>query len=186
MCGVPDLAEHRREVEDRADGEDRGEPEVVDLAALAVAASAQLAQEQKQDRRSERREEDREEAHARHAAARAGLIRLNRISQGANVHPVALRDLRKKYEDHLRRWASRDGDQNEGQPPASDNERQATSYRGLRAEMIQAERDEVVTLRDQGRIGDDIMRRIQRDLDLEIMLLEAAEDNAPETPYDLA
>jgi CPA1 family monovalent cation:H+ antiporter len=131
-------------------------------------------------------EEDREEAHARHAAARAGLIRLNRISQGANVHPVALRDLRKKYEDHLRRWASRDGDQNEGQPPASDNERQATSYRGLRAEMIQAERDEVVTLRDQGRIGDDIMRRIQRDLDLEIMLLESAEDDAPETPYDLA
>ena len=39
-------------------------------------------------------------------------------------------------------------------------------------------------LRDDGEIGDEVLRRIQRDLDLETMLLESAEDDAPESPYD--
>jgi hypothetical protein len=42
----------------------------------------------------------------------------------------------------------------------------------------------VVDLRDRGVIGDDVMRRIQRDLDLETMMLEAADDGAPESPYE--
>jgi len=33
----------------------------------------------------------------------------------------------------------------------------------------------VIDLRDRGVIGDDVMRRIQRDLDLETMLLETSE-----------
>jgi hypothetical protein len=42
-----------------------------------------------------------------------------------------------------------------------------------------------VGLRDQGVIGDDVPRRVQRDLDLETMLLESAEDDAPRSPYEL-
>ena len=33
-------------------------------------------------------------------------------------------------------------------------------------------------------IGDEVLRRVQRDLDLETMLLESGEDDAPESPYD--
>jgi hypothetical protein len=29
-----------------------------------------------------------------------------------------------------------------------------------------------------------VLRRVQRDLDLETMLLESGEDDAPESPYD--
>ena len=32
-------------------------------------------------------------------------------------------------------------------------------------------------------IGDDVMHRIQRELDLETMVLEAGEDDAPDSPY---
>jgi hypothetical protein len=51
--------------------------------------------------------------------------------------------------------------------------------------MIEDERKAVVGLRDQGVIGDDVMRRVQRDLDLETMLLESAEDDAPQSPYEV-
>ena len=50
--------------------------------------------------------------------------------------------------------------------------------------MIDAERGAVVGLRDKGDIGDEVLRRVQRDLDLETMLLESGEDDAPESPYD--
>lgn len=41
--------------------------------------------------------------------------------------------------------------------------------------MIDAELDTVLDLRDQGAIDDTVMRRIQRDLDFEAMMLEARE-----------
>ena len=39
--------------------------------------------------------------------------------------------------------------------------------------MIEAEREAVIRLRDDGRISDDVMRRVERDLDLEELRLEA-------------
>jgi hypothetical protein len=42
----------------------------------------------------------------------------------------------------------------------------------------------VLKLRDEGAIGDEVLRRVQRDLDLETMLLDSGEDDAPESPYD--
>jgi hypothetical protein len=50
--------------------------------------------------------------------------------------------------------------------------------------MIEDEREALVRLRDQGVIGDDVLRRVQRDLDLETMLIESAEDGAPQSPYE--
>jgi hypothetical protein len=41
--------------------------------------------------------------------------------------------------------------------------------------MIQGEQQAVVNLRDRDVIGDDVMRRIQHDLDLEAILLGAPE-----------
>jgi hypothetical protein len=42
----------------------------------------------------------------------------------------------------------------------------------------------VVRLRDQSVIGDDVLRRVQRDLDLETVLLDSGEDGAPSSPYE--
>ena len=41
--------------------------------------------------------------------------------------------------------------------------------------MLTAEQDAILGLRDDEVIADDVMRRIQRDLDLEAMLLETSE-----------
>jgi hypothetical protein len=41
--------------------------------------------------------------------------------------------------------------------------------------MIDAERSALLDLRDRDVIGDDVMRRIQRDLDLELVLLDTRE-----------
>jgi hypothetical protein len=41
--------------------------------------------------------------------------------------------------------------------------------------MLAAEQRELTDLRDRGVIGDDVMRRIRRELDMETMLLETGE-----------
>ncbi|MFL5516165.1 MAG: hypothetical protein ACJ8DJ_08410 [Gemmatimonadales bacterium] len=63
-------------------------------------------------------------------------------------------------------------------------ERLALAYRSLRAAMIEDERKALVRLRDEGVIGDDVLRRVQRDLDLETVLLESGADGAPQSPYE--
>jgi len=50
--------------------------------------------------------------------------------------------------------------------PAGPDETSA-AYRRLRRELLQAERDEVVRMRDRGEIGDQVLHRFQRGLDLE-------------------
>jgi hypothetical protein len=41
--------------------------------------------------------------------------------------------------------------------------------------MLDAEQEELLRMRDDDVIGDDVMRRLQRDLDLEQLLLESPE-----------
>lgn len=55
------------------------------------------------------------------------------------------------------------------------DEKRAREYSRIRQAMIDAEQNTILDLRDRGVIADDVMRRIQRDLDLESMLLETSE-----------
>jgi CPA1 family monovalent cation:H+ antiporter len=48
-------------------------------------------------------------------------------------------------------------------------------YRRIRLEMIAAERKEMVRLRNDSELSDNVMRRIQQELDLEEMLLSTSE-----------
>jgi Na+/H+ antiporter len=140
------------------------------------------------------REDRSEEAHARRVAAEVGLRRLEEVARQGGVDPGALGDIRSKYGKSLRQWATRDRHQH-GALDADHRglsavdgegaERYAASYRSLRTAMIAAERRAIIDLRDRGTIGDDVMRRVQRELDLETMLLESADDDAPESPYDV-
>ncbi len=50
--------------------------------------------------------------------------------------------------------------------------------------MLAAGQDAILGLRDDGVIADDVMRRIQRELDLETMLLETS-DSVSETVSDI-
>jgi monovalent cation/hydrogen antiporter len=134
-----------------------------------------------------------EEAHARRVAAEVGLRQLDEEGRRDGVDPEMVRYLRRKYAARVDQWSARDRDAH-GADDAEHRalagrdgtgaEREATGYRRLRSAMIDAERRAIVKLRDQGAIGDEVLRRVQRDLDLETMLLEAGEEGAPESPYD--
>ena len=52
-------------------------------------------------------------------------------------------------------------------------EKRSLKYQKLRRELIDAERHAVVELRNAGEISDEVMRRVERDLDLEVSRLDA-------------
>jgi monovalent cation/hydrogen antiporter len=51
-------------------------------------------------------------------------------------------------------------------------EERSAAYQRLRRELLEAEREMVLDLRRKGVINDEVMRRIERDLDLEDARLE--------------
>ena len=133
---------------------------------------------------------DEEEAHARLSAAEAGLHVLDTPSFSASPYPEVVRYLRQRHRQRARRWAARE-EQRQAHPPNEArhdeliaapshqagvlDEGRAKEYRRIRAAMISAEQESILDLRDRDVIGDDIMRRIQRDLDLELILLDSRE-----------
>ena len=63
-----------------------------------------------------------------------------------------------------------------GMDGASDGDRElaeqhTTDYQRARRELLGAEREELIKLRDRGIINDEVLRTVQRDLDLEESLL---------------
>ena len=133
-----------------------------------------------------------EEAHARLAVAEAGIRVLADPAIAGSDYQEVVRYLRQRHLQRARRWAAREEDEvaHQSAPDelahehftvapsheaAAIDERRAEVYRRVRAAMLDAEQGAVIELRDRGVIGDDVMRRVQRDLDLESMLLETSE-----------
>jgi CPA1 family monovalent cation:H+ antiporter len=135
-----------------------------------------------------------EEAHARRVVAEAALRQLEHESKrGDGADPDVVRVLRRQYAARVARWSARDREVHGADDPdhraladrdGTGAERRATGHRRLSRAIIEAERRALIQLRDRGAIGDEVLRRVQRDLDLETMLLEAGEDDAPASPYD--
>ena len=73
-----------------------------------------------------------------------------------------LERMRGLYRFRESRFRARFDDQDDGAI-----EQQSLDYQRLRRELLDAERQAVVELRRQGRINDEVMNRVQRDLDLE-------------------
>jgi len=99
--------------------------------------------------------------HARHVAIRAALERLDADASGDGVPEPFLTDLRMHYEEKERRVTRQIGD------GALVEEDHTPAQMQLRREVIAAERAAVIKLRDRGRIADDVLRTIERELDLE-------------------
>ena len=108
------------------------------------------------------------EAGAQHAAARAALERLEReLAAGERVPDDVVARLREKAE--LRQfgaWERLGGRGGEASEPPT------VSFRRLRRAMIEAEREVFVDLRDRGQIDEEVLIRVQRELDLEEAILE--------------
>jgi CPA1 family monovalent cation:H+ antiporter len=145
-------------------------------------------------------DEGAEDAHARLAAAEAGLRTLEEPAIADSRYPEVVRYLKQRHRQRARRWAAREAEPRENEPEnvahdhdhftiapsheaAAIDDRRAVEYRRVRSAMLQAEQEAILDLRDRGVIADDVMRNIQRDLDLESMLLETSEP-VVETAYE--
>ena len=108
--------------------------------------------------------EEREEIRARLAATHAGLDE-RAGADGTRDDPVAR--LHGLYEFRRRRLKARGGYlEDDG------TEDRSQAYQRLLRELLQAQRQAIVRLRNQGQISNDVMHRIERELDLEDTRLE--------------
>jgi monovalent cation/hydrogen antiporter len=107
------------------------------------------------------------EAQAQHAAGRAAVARLDELAQGINgqlehsVHKL-------RYMAQMRVNAPWE---RLGRGPEEAGESPSAAYRRMRREMVAAERETFVRFRDEGRIDDEVLRRVLRELDLEEAML---------------
>jgi Na+/H+ antiporter len=96
-------------------------------------------------------------------AAQAALDRIEQIYNDEQVPLDAQERMREHYEERIRRYGA-------GLQAGGTSEAYAESsaaWRNWRRELLTAEREAIVSMRDRGQLPPEIMRRIQRDLDLE-------------------
>jgi monovalent cation/hydrogen antiporter len=114
------------------------------------------------------------EAAAQHAAANAALERLEALAteDGQQVPDDVVGRLREKAElRQLGAWERLGGSGGADVDGGAYAETPTASYRRLRRGMLAAERQVFLDLRDSGRIDDEVLRRVQHELDLEEALL---------------
>ena len=106
--------------------------------------------------------EEREDAKARIHAVDAGLARLEELVDEEWVRDDTAERMRGAYNFRRTRFGARlDGSDDDG------IEDRSQAYQRLRRELLTAERNAVVALRNEGKISEDVMQRVTRDLDLE-------------------
>ncbi|MGA2029412.1 MAG: Na+/H+ antiporter [Verrucomicrobiota bacterium] len=104
---------------------------------------------------------EKEEREARLKANQAALARLNQIGESEPVKADALQRLRVEYEDHIR--------QVEGAEPENAGTKLrlfSSEYEHLSYEALLVERQTILQLRNENVISDEVLRHIQRDIDL--------------------
>jgi Na+/H+ antiporter len=106
--------------------------------------------------------DEKENAKARIHAADAALERLEELMNDGVVLEDTAERLRRQYEFRKNRFRARFDDGDDGQI-----EERSLQYQRARRELLDAERSSVVALRNEGRISEGVMQRVQRDLDLE-------------------
>jgi CPA1 family monovalent cation:H+ antiporter len=111
---------------------------------------------------------DREDAKARIKAAEAALARLEELAAEEWVHPETADRLRGQYRFRANRFQARyTGEDDDGV------EERSARFQRLRRELLDAERSAVLALRNDGIITEEVMQRVQRDIDLESSRLDA-------------
>lgn len=104
-----------------------------------------------------------EELHAREAATEAALRRLDELVTEVPGHIPLIEQLRDRYAHRAEHYVhdhGHDGDEVPVDPEERDHE-------AIRRAVLAAERVAIIELRDGGVISDQVLRRVERDLDLE-------------------
>ena len=111
------------------------------------------------------------EAQAQHAAGRAAVARLDELAGEVNgqlAHSVQ----KLRYMAQMR---SNTSWERLGRSAEEAGESPSAAYRRMRRAMVAAERETFVQFRDDGRIDDEVLRRVLRELDLEEAMLSRDE-----------
>jgi CPA1 family monovalent cation:H+ antiporter len=111
-------------------------------------------------------EEEHEEVAARLQASEAALQRLEELATAPWMHADALTQTRDRYRHRTRHLQGHANGALDGSLEAK-----TAAHERLTRELLATERRELLRLRDHGAISDVVMRRIQRDLDYEELLL---------------
>jgi CPA1 family monovalent cation:H+ antiporter len=112
---------------------------------------------------------EREENKARNRVVSAAIERVDELVVEEWVRDETAERVRQLYDYRRRRFTARfdeDGTESDGIEERSEN------YQRLVRELLDVQRATLVQLRNEGVINDDIMRRIERELDLEDSRLE--------------
>jgi monovalent cation/hydrogen antiporter len=113
-------------------------------------------------------DEEREEVMARIEAAQAVLDRLDELTDADWVGADTMERVGRLYDYRRRRFAARTEEEVED----DGFEDRAISYQRLMHDLYDAQRQVLLRMRNEGRISNDVMHRIERELDLEESRLE--------------
>jgi len=102
-----------------------------------------------------------EEREARLAANKAALARLHQVAEKDPAKADALKRLRIEYEDRIRQLEATEGDHTSRRLRLFSQE-----YERLSREGLKQERNTILELRNKEVISDEVLRRIQQDIDL--------------------
>jgi monovalent cation/hydrogen antiporter len=102
-----------------------------------------------------------EERQARLAAAQAAVARIDQLEREHVGHQELIEHLRESYAHRTEHIDISDG------TPRDEAEQELLEHREIRRKVIDAEREAVIEMRDRGQLSDEVMRRLERDLDLE-------------------
>jgi CPA1 family monovalent cation:H+ antiporter len=106
------------------------------------------------------------EAQAQYAAGQAAMTRLDELTENGDAEARSVQKLKRMAEMRTNSsWERLGRDASEtGEGPGA-------THRRLRREMLTAERETFVAHRNAGRIDDEVLRRVLRELDLEEAML---------------
>ena len=116
---------------------------------------------------------DKEEDYARLRAAEAAMRRIDEMRDEAWVREDTADRLRGLHEFRRRRFLVRLGKAGDDEPE-EDIDGRSLDYQQLVRQVLEAQRLALLQLRREGKVGDDVLRRVERDLDLEEGRLEDA------------
>jgi len=111
--------------------------------------------------------QEREEIKGRIEVANAALSRMDELAEEDWVREDTEERVRGLFDYRRSRYVARfDGANDDGL------EERSAAYQRLLRELLRAQRATLIRLRNEGQIGDEVMHRIERDLDLEESRLE--------------
>jgi CPA1 family monovalent cation:H+ antiporter len=116
--------------------------------------------------------DEREELIGRRAAVDAALARLDELGEAEWTRDDTTMRMRQMYEYRARRFAIRAGEVDDDGDGVDAVEGRSHRYQKMVRSVLTAQREQLVRLRNAGEISNEVMHRLERELDLEDERLE--------------